>query len=91
MAHSLQAKKRIRQNEKRNARNRWRKDRVKTAVRAFDDAIEEGNLDEAQKLYNEASSVLAKVASTPALHKNVARRRRSQLAMKLNKAKAGEL
>ena len=91
MAHSLQAKKRIRQNEKRNARNRWRKDRVKTAVRAFDEAIEEGNLDEAQKLYNEASSVLAKVASTPALHKNVARRRRSQLAIKLNKAKAGEL
>lgn len=88
MAHSLSAKKRIRQNEKRNARNRWRKDRVKTAVRAFDEAVESGNFDEAQTLLNQASSVLDKVASTPTLHKNVARRRRSKLAIKLNKARA---
>ena len=88
MAHSLSAKKRIRQNEKRNARNRWRKDRVKTAVKAFDAAVEAGNFDEAQTLLNKASSVLDKVASTPTLHKNVARRRRSKLAIKLNKAKA---
>lgn len=88
MAHSLSAKKRIRQNEKRNARNRWRKDRVKTAVRAFDEAVEAGNFDEAQTLLNQASSVLDKVASTPTLHKNVARRRRSKLAIKLNKARA---
>ena len=88
MAHSLSAKKRIRQTEKRNARNRWRKDRVKGAVRAFDEAVEAGNFDEAQTLLNKASSVLDKVASTPTLHKNVARRRRSKLAIKLNKAKA---
>ena len=88
MAHSLSAKKRIRQNEKRNARNRWRKDRVKTAVRSFDDAIEEGNLDEAQTLLNKAASVIDKVASTPAMHKNTAARRRSQLAKRLNAAKA---
>ena len=88
MAHSLSAKKRIRQNEKRNARNRWRKDRVKTAVRSFDDAIEEGNFDEAQTLLNKASSVIDKVASTPAMHKNTAARRRSRLAKRLNAAKA---
>ena len=88
MAHSLSAKKRIRQNEKRNARNRWRKDRVKTAVRSFDDAIEEGNFDEAQTLLNKAASVIDKVASTPAMHKNTAARRRSRLAKRLNAAKA---
>ena len=88
MAHSLSAKKRIRQNEKRNARNRWRKERVKTAVRSFDDAIEEGNLDEAQTLLNKAASVIDKVASTPAMHKNTAARRRSRLAKRLNAAKA---
>lgn len=87
MAHSLSAKKRIRQNEKRNARNRWRKDRVRTATRAFDDALAEGNLDEAQKLLNKASSVIDKVASTPAMHKNTAARRRSQLAKRLNAAR----
>ena len=88
MAHSLSAKKRIRQNEKRNARNRWRKDRVKTAVRTFTDAIEEGNLDEAQKLLNQAASVIDKVAATPAMHKNTAARRRSRLAKALNAARA---
>ncbi|MEM1011908.1 MAG: 30S ribosomal protein S20 [Planctomycetota bacterium] len=88
MAHSLSAKKRIRQNEKRNARNRWRKDRVKSAVRAFDEAIEAGKFDEAQTLLNKAASVLDKVASTPTLHKNVAARRRSKLQLKLNKARA---
>ena len=88
MAHSLSAKKRIRQNEKRNARNRWRKERVKTAVRSFDDAIAEGNFDEAQTLLNKAASVIDKVASTPAMHKNTAARRRSRLAKRLNAAKA---
>ena len=39
MAHSLSAQKRIRQNVKRNALNRWRKDRVKDAVKAFDTAL----------------------------------------------------
>ncbi len=87
MAHSLSAKKRIRQNVTRNARNQWRKDRVRTAVRAFDAAIAEGNVDEARKLLNAASSVIDKVASTPALHKNTAARRRSALAKKLNAAR----
>ena len=89
MAHSLSAKKRIRQTLDRNARNRWRKDRVKTAVKDFDLALEAGNYDKAQELLNKAASVLDKVASTPTLHKNVARRRRSKLQQKLNKAKAG--
>src|SRR5688500_9839326 len=88
MAHSLSAKKRIRQNVKRNALNRWRKDRVKDAVRAFDAAIESGKLEEAQKLLNAAASTIDKVASTPAMHKNTAARRRSRLARRLNAAKA---
>jgi small subunit ribosomal protein S20 len=88
MAHSISAKKRIRQNTRRNALNRWRKDRVKDAVKAFDAAISAGRIDEAQKLMNKAASVLDKVASTPALHKNTAARRRSRLARKLNAAKA---
>lgn len=88
MAHSISAKKRIRQNTRRNALNRWRKDRVKDAVKAFDAAISAGRIDEAQKLMNEAASILDKVASTPALHKNTAARRRSRLARKLNAAKA---
>ena len=89
MAHSLQAKKRIRQNEARNARNRWRKNRVKTAVKAFDEAVEEGNATEAEAAFNKAASVLMKIAATPAIHKNTANRRRSQLAKQLNTLKNG--
>lgn len=88
MAHSLSAKKRIRQNQKRNALNRWRKDRVKDAVKEFDAAVAAGRFDEAQNLLNKAASVIDKVASTPALHKNTAARRRSRLARKLNAARA---
>ncbi len=88
MAHSLSAKKRIRQNVKRNALNRWRKDRVRDAVKAFDAAVAAGNLDEAQKLMNKAASTIDKVASTPALHKNTAARRRSRLARRLNAARS---
>lgn len=90
MAHSISAKKRIRQNQKRNALNRWRKDRVKDAVRAFDAAIAGGKLDEAQKLMNQAASTIDKVASTPAMHRNTAARRRSRLARKLNAARAAK-
>ena len=88
MAHSNSAKKRVRQNEKRNARNRWRKDRVKAATRAFESAVASGDAGEAQAALNQASSVLDKVASTPAMHKNTARRRRSRLAKRLNAMKA---
>ncbi len=88
MAHSLSAKKRIRQNQKRNALNRWRKDRVKDAVKEFDAAVAAGRFDEAQNLLNKAASVIDKVAATPALHKNTAARRRSRLARKLNAARA---
>lgn len=88
MAHSLSAKKRIRQNVKRNALNRWRKDRVKDAVKEFDGALAAGNLDEAQKLLNQAASTIDKVAATPAMHKNTAARRRSRLARRLNAARS---
>ena len=90
MAHSLSAKKRIRQNVKRNALNRWRKDRVKDAVKAFDTALAAGNVEEAQTLLNQAASTIDKVASTPAMHKNTAARRRSRLARKLNAARAAK-
>lgn len=90
MAHSISAKKRIRQNQKRNALNRWRKDRVKSAVREFESAVAAGKFDEAQKLMNQAASVIDKVASTPALHKNTAARRRSRLARKLNASRSGK-
>ena len=47
MAHSLSAKKRIRQNETHKARNRFRKDLIKEQIKGFTAAITGGNAEKA--------------------------------------------
>lgn len=89
MAHSLSAKKRIRQNDKSNARNRWRKRRVKFAVKDFLQAVHDRDVARAESAFAEATKTLDQVASTPAMHKNTAARRKSRLAQRLNALKTG--
>ncbi|MCC6239929.1 MAG: 30S ribosomal protein S20 [Phycisphaerales bacterium] len=88
MAHSLSAKKRIRQTEKRNARNRARKGQVKEAVKSFTAALTAGNLDEARTQFKAVTSRLGRIADHGTIHKNAAARRRSRLAKRLNAAAA---
>mgnify|MGYP006447307283 CR=1 FL=1 len=88
MAHSLSAKKRIRQNEKQRARNRWRKGQVRTATKTFQEAAMHGSADQAEQTYREAAQTLDKVAAKGVIHKNTAARRKSRLAKRLNAAKA---
>ena len=88
MAHSLSAKKRIRQNEKSNARNRARKAQVRDAVKAVNAAIEAGDLDAAREKQRHADKVLSKVGSKRTIHPNTAARRRSRMAKRINKAAA---
>ena len=54
MAHSLSAKKRVRQNIKRRARNRFRKELIKDTGKAFTSAIASGDLSKAATALNEA-------------------------------------
>ena len=84
MAHSLSAKKRIRQNAKHRARNRARKDLIKMQVRGFTAAIASGDVEKAKTELNLAASRIDKVAAKGTIHKNAAARKRSQLAKKLN-------
>ena len=51
MAHSLSAKKRVRQNAKRRMRNRARKSMVKTEIKHFETALNAGQVDQAQEQY----------------------------------------
>ena len=88
MAHSLSAKKRIRQNKKANARNRARKAEVREASKAVTSAIAEGNLDEAREKLRHADKVLCQTGAKRTIHPNTAARRRSRLAKRLNKAAA---
>ena len=87
MAHSLSAKKRMRQNTKRRARNRARKEAVKLQIKSFNVAVHS----DATKAETELRKVvrqLDKAASKHTIHKNTAARRRSRLTKRLNAAKA---
>lgn len=90
MAHSLSAKKRVRQNEKRNARNRARKEQIKIQVKSFAAALHGGDMAQAETELRKAVSKLDKVAAKNTIHKNTAARRRSRLTKKLNAAKAAK-
>lgn len=85
MAHSLSAQKRVRQNEKRNARNRHRKLTLKNEVKAFGAAVASGDAAKAGEALKAVSSRLSKLAAKHTIHKNAAARRRSRAAKKVNK------
>ena len=89
MAHSLSAKKRVRQNIKRRARNRFRKESIKDTGKAFLSAIASGDMSKAATALNEAVKRLDKVAAKGTIHKNTAARKRSRMAKKLNAAQKG--
>lgn len=90
MAHSLSAKKRLRQSAKRRARNRARKDLVKQNVKAFNVALGGGDLDKAGQALNAAVQRIDRTAAKGTIHKNAAARKRSRLTKKLNAAKAAK-
>jgi len=89
MAHSASAQKRVRQNVKRRAINRWRKTGYRDAVKTYSETILHGSVEEAQTQLDGLYKILDQVASTPAMHKNTASRYKSRLSAKLNHKKAG--
>ena len=88
MATSQSAKKRIRQNEKRRARNKQVRSRIRTWLNRFDDAVESGDLDEAEQRLREVESVLDRAVSKGVIPKNRASRKTSRLAKRLNRLRA---
>lgn len=89
MAHSLSAKKRIRQSIKRRARNRARKDAVKEQVKTYLAAVTAGDVAKAETELRNVTRRLDKVAAKRTIHKNAASRKRSRLTKRLNALKAG--
>ncbi len=88
MAHSLQAKKRVRQNAKRKAINRARKSQVKTQVKHLEATIASGNVETASEQFRLLTKKLDKTAATSTMHKKTVARKKSRLAKKLNALKA---
>ncbi|GJM19768.1 MAG: 30S ribosomal protein S20 [Phycisphaeraceae bacterium] len=83
MAHSLSAKKRIRQNASRRAVNRWRLRAMRDAIKDFQDKLANGSNDEAKAAYRTASSVIDKTAQKGPIHRNQAARRKSRMNARL--------
>lgn len=90
MAHSLSAKKRIRQSIKRRARNRARKEVLKDQVKVYLTALASNDLTKASEELRKTVIRLDKVAAKNTIHKNTAARRRSRLTKRLNAAKAAQ-
>ncbi|HEY8747320.1 MAG TPA: 30S ribosomal protein S20 [Tepidisphaeraceae bacterium] len=84
MAHSLSAKKRVRQNLKARARNRARKELVKDQTKAFTTAAAAGDFAKAETELRQLTRRLDKVAAKGTFHKNTAARKRSRLTKRLN-------
>jgi small subunit ribosomal protein S20 len=83
VAHSLSARKRIRQNDKQRARNRARRSTLKTRMRAFGDTLAGGDVTLTEAKYREACRLLDREASRGLIHRNAAARRKSRLARRL--------
>jgi small subunit ribosomal protein S20 len=90
VAHSLSAKKRIRQSIKRRARNRARKELIKDQTKVYMTALAGNDLAKAETELRKTVARLDKVAAKHTIHKNTAARRRSRLTLRLNAAKAAK-
>ncbi len=88
VAHSLSAKKRVRQSLKHRARNRARKDVIKQQVKSFTAALANNDTATAETELRKVVQKLDRVAVKGTIHKNTAARRRSRLTKRLNAAKA---
>ncbi len=81
MAHSAQAKKRIRQNEKRRLRNKARKSEIKTLTKRLAEFARAKEVEEAKKLLPKLISKLDKAAKHNIYHKNKVARQKSKAAL----------
>ena len=83
MANIKSAIKRVKVTEKQNLRNRIITSQYKTAVKKFDKALESNDEALVNEAYTNAVSMADKAAAKGVIHKNVANRKKAQLAKKL--------
>ncbi len=88
MAHSLSAKKRVRQNEKSRITNRARKSQVKTQIKHYEEILEKGDIAAATEQLRLVTKKLDQTAATSTMHKKTAARKKSRLTKRLNALKA---
>ncbi len=84
MASTVSSRKRIRQNHAHNARNRWRKRLIQSAVKSFEEiVVHHGSYADAEQAFRKASAVLDRIAGKGTIHRNKAARKKSRMAHRL--------
>lgn len=83
MANSPQAKKRARQNERRFAVNKARRSRIRTYLRAVEEALEAGDKDAASAALKAVQPELMRGVTKGVYHKNTASRKISRLSARV--------
>ena len=84
MAYTKQARKRLRQAERRSAVNKSRRSRVRTFVRKVEDALTSGDKNAALEALRLAEPMLARSGQQGILKSNTAARRISRLTRLVN-------
>ena len=84
MAHHKQAKKRIRQIERRTKVNRARMSRIRTFIKRVEEAISGGEKDAAQAALLAAQPEIMRGVTRGVIHRNQAARKISRLGARVN-------
>ena len=79
MAHSTQARKRIRQNETNRARNKVRMSVMKTHMKSVFEAVRAGEKDKAKSLVDSTCKAIDKAAKQNVIHAHRAARHKGQV------------
>ncbi|HEX2859947.1 MAG TPA: 30S ribosomal protein S20 [Alphaproteobacteria bacterium] len=85
MANTAQQRKRVRQDEKRNASLAARRSRIRTFLKSFEEALTSGKKESIASSFKAAMSELAKGAQKGAISKGAASRKVSRLAARIGK------
>ena len=88
MPNIKSAIKRVSVIEKKTLRNNMIKSEYKTAIRRFEEALNNNNVEEATQLFSQATKKIDQACTKGVIVKNTAARKKSSLAKKLNAAKA---
>ena len=84
MANMKQQIKRYKNDNQKRAKNTSYKSALKTAIKKFEAAVAANNVEEAKALFVKAAKSLDMAAQKGTVHKNMAARKKSRLAAKLN-------
>jgi small subunit ribosomal protein S20 len=90
MANTDSARKRIRQTEKRTARNKARKSRVRTYVRKLEEAIASGDKAAAQEAFRAAQPEMQRAVTKSTMHANTVSRKISRMSARVKSLGAAQ-